>query len=133
MKVQFAGRVIGHELIEGDKPKTNGEAMKVKLAIRSAKEGPGKSSTATLTLPLEQAVREVPLKRLLLISIEEGQKELWDAVAGEERPPRDPRQTEIGLPRGDSPIARPPRRELGVVPGRGRSKRRAGASGETAQ
>jgi hypothetical protein len=48
MKVQFAARVIGHELIEGEKPKTDAEGVKVKLAIRHVQELPGKSSVGTL-------------------------------------------------------------------------------------
>lgn len=136
MKIQFAARVIGHELIEGEKPKTDSERVKVKLAIRHVQEIPGKSSTGTLHLPGELAFREFPLKRVLLISIEEGQKELFDAVAGDEEKParakRDPRQQEIGIPRGDSPVARPPLRELGIVPGRRRgTKARAADPAET--
>jgi hypothetical protein len=131
MKVQFAARVIGQELVESETPKSDDGSMKVKLAVRPVGQVAGKSSTATLTMPEEQAHREFPLKRLLLITIEEGQKELWDAVAGEDRPVRtkDPRQGEIGLPVGDSPIARPPLAELGIVPGRrGGKKGRDGAS-----
>ena len=133
MKVQFIGRVIGHELIEGEKPKTDAEGMKVKLALRHVQDLPGKSSSGTLHLPADTATRDFPLKRLLLISIEEGQRELWERVAGDEKPraPKDPRQAEMGLPRGDSPIARPPARELGIVPARrGRKSGRAGAEAE---
>jgi hypothetical protein len=132
MKIQFIGRVIGHELIEGEKPKTDAEAMKVKLAVRHVGDLPGNSSSGTLRLPADIATRDFPLKRLLLISIEEGQKELWDAVVADEKPTRtkDPLQQEIGMPRGDSPIARPPLRELGIVPGR-RGRKNARASAET--
>lgn len=135
MKVQFAARVIGHELIEGEKPKTDVEGVKVKLAIRHVQELPGKSGTASLLMPGELAFGQFPLKRVLMITVEEGQKDLFDAVAGDERPARakDPNQQEIGMPRGDSPIARPPARELGIVPGgRAGKKRRAGAPQETA-
>jgi len=137
MKVQFVGRVIGHELIEGEKPKTDGEGVKVKLAIRHTQDNPGKSGTGTLHLAADVAFREFPLKRVLMISIEEGQMELFDAVAGDdERPTRrkDPAQGEIGLSRGDSPIAAPPASSLGIVPGR-RNPRKPGSRsrGETAQ
>lgn len=136
MKVQFAARVIGQELVEGDTPKSAPESMKIKLAVRPVQDLPGRSSTATLTMAAEQAFREFRLKRILLITIEEGQKELFDAVAGDEKPrtARNPLQQEIGMPRGDSPVARPPLRELGIVPGkRGGKKPRRSAQPETEQ
>jgi hypothetical protein len=131
MRVQFAARVIGQELVEGETPKSAPEAMKIKLAIRPLSQVPGKSSTATLTMPADEAL-EFPLKRILPISCEEGQGDLFAALTAEDgkqaRRRGDPNQGEIGLPRGDSPVAAPgrPATVTRLAPRRGRS---AGARG----
>lgn len=112
MKFQFAARVIGRELVEGDKPKTDVDRIKVKLAVRPVGQIPGSSGTMSFAVPTDGALRDFPLRRILLITCEEGQKELFEAVdqAQGERPRRtkDKYQTSMGLPVGDSPIATPP-------------------------
>ena len=91
MKVQFAARVIGHELVEGDKPKTDVDRIKVKLAVRPVGQVPGNSGTMSFSVPTEGALQDFPLRRILLITCEEGQKELFEAVdeAEDARPRRD--------------------------------------------
>lgn len=113
MKFQFVARVVGHELVEGEKPKAGGDAMKVKLALRPVRDTPGKHGSATFTVTSEEAQRDFPIRRTLTITTEECQQELFEAMAGEgadaDRPrhSEDPNQTEIGLPRGDSPTFEP--------------------------
>lgn len=112
MKVQFAGRVICHELVEGEKPKTDCDRIKVKVAVRPVGKIPGNSGTMTFALSSLMAQQDFPLKKVLMITCQEGQEDLFDSAAeGDEaspRPRRDPAQGEIGLPRGDSPVARAP-------------------------
>lgn len=129
MKFQFVAKVVGHELVEGDKPKTDSDLMKVKLSMRPVRDTPGKSGSATFTLPAEEGALDFPLRRTLLITCEECQYELFAEMAGEEakapgRPGRKTNQTEFGLPVGDSPIATPP--ERGTVTPIGRARRRGG-------
>ena len=135
MKIQFAGRVIGHELVEGDKPKSDGDSLKVKLAIRRLTDVPGKSSTATLLLAEEEALRDFPLKRVLLITCEESQRDLFAALHEAEdeaegkgrRAAANPNQRTLGLvPPG---IPKPPDGEgpIGGPRGGGRRRGRAGA------
>jgi len=113
MRVQFIAKVIGHELTEPDKPKVEDDSMKVKLAVRAAQAVPGKSTAATLTMPADQAQEEFPLRRVLLITIEEGQKELLDAVAGDGeerlRGPCDPNQGDLMPGAQSDAAARRPR------------------------
>ena len=132
MRFQFVGRVVGHELVEGDKPQSSTDAMKVKLVLLPVQDTPGKPGRATFTMPASTATRDFPLRRTLTVTCEECQRELFDAMAGGEvdglatrrRPGLE--QTEIGLPVGDSPIAEPPQGKVTPITAGARRGRRRG-------
>jgi hypothetical protein len=136
MKFQFAARVVGHELLEGEKPKADLDRVKVKLTLRPVRDTPGKAGSATFTVSGEEATRDFPIRRTLLISCEECQQQLFEAMAGgeDDAAPRrapDANQVEIGLPRGDSPLFEPPVRGGKVTPinaARRRGRRRKQAT-----
>lgn len=98
MKHQFAARVIGHELFAPNSDEPLKEEMHVKLELNTIGEPSKKPTRAVLTVPLDQAHRDFPLKRLLLISIEEGQLDLLEACAGRRVPKaKDPAQQGMAL------------------------------------
>jgi hypothetical protein len=120
MKKSFAARVVGHELVAAKNSKASSEQMKVKVAMKPISGG-GRTTTGLLTMTPEDAVADFPLRRTLMVTIEESQHELFETPRAE-APAKDPAQLEI-----DDAVTAPPRRrgrppKLGVV-----NRKRSGA------
>lgn len=97
MKCQFAGRVIGHELFKPDPDRPQDEWIAIKIEVLRCGERGTKPTKASLGLPAEEAQRDFPLKRGLLITIEEGQLEIFEPAEPRRKRRSEPEQRPLDL------------------------------------